>query len=225
MILRTTERGLIVVRADEQHRELVAAEPADRIVAAHGRADPRRDLREHLVAGLVAVLEVDAGAGRRRRTPRASASRCAGPPRRPRARSSARTRRASSRRSADRAGCVASRRSPSATSRRWLASHDSSRVRRAAIALRSVRSAAREPAAGVGHDRDQARDLGRARAQRVGDHRARLRAADDHGAGRGRRDPRGAGDLRAIGLGRVAAAPRSAASARRRATTRCSRAR
>jgi hypothetical protein len=51
--------GLVVGGGDQQHRELVAAEPADRIVAADQCADPVRELREHLVARLVTVLEVD----------------------------------------------------------------------------------------------------------------------------------------------------------------------
>ena len=120
---------------------------------------------------------------------------------------------------------AASRRSPSATIRRWLVSHDSSRVSRAAIALRSVRSAAENRRADVGDDRDEAGDLRRRRAQRIGDHRARLAAADDHGAGRRGGDPRGRRDLRAIAVDRGRRAPRRRHLRRRRATTRCSRAR
>src|SRR5262249_13139061 len=51
---------VVDVGVDEQDAELVAAEAADRVVAAHGGAHARGELGKHLVADLVAVAEVDA---------------------------------------------------------------------------------------------------------------------------------------------------------------------
>ena len=92
--------------------------------------------------------------------------------------------------SADRGGSTRAGARPRRRCRRWLVSHDSSRVSRAAIALRSVRSAAENrrpvsetiatrPATSVGPERSASAITERG-----------LRAADDHRATGGRGDAR-----------------------------------
>ena len=46
-------------RASRTTRELVAAEPRERVVVAHAGAEPRPDLAQHLVAGMVAQRVVE----------------------------------------------------------------------------------------------------------------------------------------------------------------------